>query len=221
MFLYDPERTTRLTKGRRAFEVYRTKRNGPGSNVGGNCGDNMLGDNPLKFSSQFAVIVYMQTRLGGKVLKALTDVFDLALGRSESSARRPVVLSTETDKAIDYILELESERVELKPEVGSLTGKVKRLRIYKESVSAEVVAVGSHCDKLNDESISRRTELERSCVTLAARIDFVEQLKEHNAAKKSLFLRKQKASEERSAENKQHLDAVLTETMANRYRLRY
>lgn len=85
MSLGEWERTTSLAEGRRAFEVYKADKNGYGSNISGNGGDNELGPIPPKLSSQFVAIVDTQTRLGDRMPATLTDVFELVLGQSQSA----------------------------------------------------------------------------------------------------------------------------------------
>lgn len=63
---------------------------------------------PSKFSSQFAAIVDVQTRIGDKVSPTWTDVFDLALGQAESATSRLVELEDAKNKAVDLFSELKS-----------------------------------------------------------------------------------------------------------------
>lgn len=51
----------------------------------------------------------------------------------------------------------------------------------------ELVAVSVLCDKLNNESSSQLTEVERLRVTLLAKTDFVELLKERETTKEASF----------------------------------
>lgn len=179
-----------MAGGRQAFNVYKAKKDGSGSNSGRNGGDNGSEVIRSKLLSQLPAIVYVQTRIDGNGPATLTDIFDLAFGQSESAARLLAALESEKNQAVDRVSEFESERAKLKLEVSSLYEKVNKLLGDKELGSAEVVAVGArtHRDKLNDELNSQRTELERSRLTPPTKTDFVELLKGRIAAKENFFL---------------------------------
>lgn len=61
-----------------------------------------MGDNELDaIPSQLAAIVDEQTFMGCVVPATLTEIFDLALGWSESAANRSRKFDTEKDRVID------------------------------------------------------------------------------------------------------------------------
>lgn len=111
--LCDQKKTTSLAEGRRAFKIYKAKKDGSESIVGGQGGDSGLEVIPPNFSSEAAAVFNSQTRLGGKVPAVLADGSDIALRRSELAASRLDEWKAEKNKAVDHALDFESEQVQL------------------------------------------------------------------------------------------------------------
>lgn len=107
MSFLNQEKVTSFPGGRRAFEIYKARKDRSGSNDRGN-ESNII---PSKLSSQLAAIVDAQTCSGGKVPATLTDIFDLKLGQSELAANRLVELESEKNRAVDHVSKQESEQV--------------------------------------------------------------------------------------------------------------
>lgn len=154
------------------------------------------------------------------MLAALTDVFELELGKYESAVTRLAKLQGEKDNVADHVLELKFETVKLKAKVSSLKKKVDKLWAGKECAGAEFVAVGAHCNIFKDECTFQRMELKRLRITLVASTDFVELVNRHVAAKNASFVTERKEIATGLAEDKLLPVEAWTEVTAHRYRLR-
>lgn len=73
--------------------------------------------------------------------------------------------------------------------LSALTDPLKDSKANRKLVSVNIVSVGTHRNRLNDEVSSHKTELKASVVTSAAKTNFVKSLKGRTVTQK-VFLGK-------------------------------
>lgn len=122
----------------------------------------------------------------------LTGLFDLVMVQFELGTSRLVELQGEKNKAVDHVSELECEQVKLNAKVLYSKEQVGIIRADKEFTSAGIFAVGTHCNKLNDELNRQCMELERLRVILSAKPDSAELVEPRMTLKEASFVQERK-----------------------------